>query len=136
VAFKDLRHFIDYLERQGELRRISAPVSNDLEIAEITDRVSKTNGPALLFENVTGYNVPVLMNAMGSERRMSAALGVEHLTDLSDRVRNLLQIAQGPMPTSIIDKLKTLGNLAQIASFAPKVVKNAPCQEVVLTDEA
>jgi len=68
MKFKDLREFITFLENKGELRRITTPVSWDLEISEIADRMVKQSGPALLFENVTGYDIPVLINMYGSEK--------------------------------------------------------------------
>ena len=89
MAFADLREFVAHLEKTGQLRRVSAPVSRDLEISEITDRISKRAGEgnvALLFENVDGFSMPVLINAFGSPGRMAAALGVERLDDLSARV--------------------------------------------------
>ncbi|HET7876476.1 MAG TPA: menaquinone biosynthesis decarboxylase [Methylomirabilota bacterium] len=134
MAFADLREFIAHLEKTGELRRVTAPVSRDLEIAEITDRVSK--GPAernvaLLFENVPGFTTPVLINAFGSRQRMAAALGVDDLTELSDRVAKLLDLK---MPGTFLDKLKKLGDLFDLAKAGPKRVRSAPCQEVVETD--
>ena len=89
MAFGDLREFIAHLEKHGWLRRVSAPVSRDLEIAEITDRVSKSAGGrnvALLFESVRGSEMPVLINAFGSPERMAAALGVERLDELSAKL--------------------------------------------------
>jgi len=135
VAFADLREFIAELEKAGRLRRISASVSRDLEIAEITDRVSK--GPAernhaLLFENVQGSSVPVLINAFGSAERMAAALSVEHLDALSARVARLLDLIK--MPESFIDKLKKLPDAFGVVKAGPKRVRSGPCQEVVETD--
>ncbi len=134
MRFKDIREFITLLDSRGELRRISVPVSRDLEITEIADRVSKQGGPALLFERVEGYDIPVLINAYGSSQRIAWALGVERLNDLSERVRKLLGLMQGP-PQGIMDKLHTLGELRKMASYQPKTVRNAPCQEVVLTGD-
>ena len=131
MRFKDIREFITLLDRRGELRRISVPVSRDLEITEIADRVSKQGGPALLFERVEGYDIPVLINAYGSSQRIAWALGVERLDDLSERVRKLLELMQGP-PQGIMDKLRTLGELRKMASYQPKTVRSAPCQEAVL----
>ena len=79
MKFKDIREFIAFLESKGELVRIKTPVSRDLEITEITDRVVKRGGPALLFEKVEGYDIPVLINAYGSAQRTAWALGVERL---------------------------------------------------------
>ena len=96
MKYKDLREFISFLESKGELRRIAAPVTWDLEITEICDRVVKSGGPALLFEKVEGSNIPVLINMYGTEQRMAWALGVERLDDLVDRVKQLLGLMQGP----------------------------------------
>ena len=134
MKYKDLREFISFLESKGELKRIKAPVNCELEIAEVCDRVVKRGGPALLFENVEGYDIPVLINMFGSENRMAWALGVERLDDLVERVNELLSLMQGP-PQGIMEKVRTLGQLARMASFQPKMVKNAPCQEVVVSGD-
>ena len=134
MNFKDLREFISFLEGKGELRRIGAPVSSDLEITEICDRVVKGGGPALLFENVDGHDIPVVINLYGTEQRMAWALGVERLDDLVGRVHQLLGLMQGP-PQGIMEKLRALGQLRQLASFQPKIVRSAPCQEVVHTGD-
>ncbi len=134
MAFGDLREFIAHLEKHGWLRRVSAPVSRDLEIAEITDRVSKSAGGrnvALLFESVRGSEMPVLINAFGSRERMAAALGVERLDELSARVAKLLDLR---MPGSVFEKLRKLGDLFDLVKAGPKRVRSAPCQEVVETD--
>ena len=134
MAFGDLREFIGHLDKQGWLRRVSAPVSRDLEIAEITDRVSKSAGArnvALLFENVRGSDMPVLINAFGSSERIAAALGAERLDDLGARVAKLLELR---MPGSMFEKLRKLGDLFDLAKAGPKRVRSAPCQEVVVTD--
>ncbi len=133
MAFADLREFVAHLEKTGQLRRVSVPVSRDLEISEITDRISKRGGEdnvALLFENVEGFSMPVLINAFGSPARMAAALGVERLDDLSARVAKLLDLR---MPGSLFDKLRRLGDLFDLAKAGPKHVRSAPCQEVVET---
>ncbi len=131
MKFKDLREFIAFLEGKKELRRIQASVSCELEISEIADRVIKRGGPALLFENVTGYDVPVLINMYGTEQRTAWALGVEQLEDLAERVQGLLRLAQSP-PEGLVNKLRTLGQLVHLGSFQPKTVRSGPCQEVVL----
>ena len=133
MAFADLREFVAHLEKTGQLRRVTAPVSRDLEITEITDRVSKgpaSGNVALLFENVEGFSMPVLINAFGSPGRMAAALGIERLDDLSARVAKLLDLR---MPGSMLDKLRRLGDLFDLAKAGPKRVRSAPCQEVVET---
>jgi 4-hydroxy-3-polyprenylbenzoate decarboxylase len=134
VAFSDLREFVAHLERRGRLRRITAPVSRDLEITEIVDRVSKRRDDgnvALLFERVQGVDMPVLANAFGSADRMAAALGVERLDDLGARVGKLLDLK---MPGSFLDKMRKLGTLLDVAKAAPRRVGTAPCQEIVETE--
>ena len=133
MAFKDLREFVAFLEEKGDLRRITTPVSTELEITEITDRVVKSDGPALLFENVEGHDTPVLINIYGSHRRVAWALGVEHIDELTERVRKLLALAKDGPPSGLINKLRTLGDIVGVARTQPKLVSQAPCQEVVLT---
>ncbi|SHG89923.1 3-octaprenyl-4hydroxybenzoate decarboxylase [Thermosyntropha lipolytica DSM 11003] len=130
MAYQDLREFIKCLEREGELKRIKVPVDPELEITEITDRVSKAHGPALLFENVKGSRMPVLINAFGSRKRMAMALGVRDLEEIAEEISDILGIKDN-IPKSIWDKVKMLPRLAELASFMPKMVKRAPCQEVV-----
>src|SRR5215204_4057114 len=132
MAYKNQQQFIDVLERTGELVRIKEYVDPKLEIAEITDRVSKTvgGGKALLFEN-TGYSFPVLMNAYGSERRMCLALGVNDLNDVAKEIEALFGLLASPKE-SIIDKLKLLPKLGQFASWMPKVrTGKGECQQVI-----
>jgi 4-hydroxy-3-polyprenylbenzoate decarboxylase len=133
VPFSDLREFVAHLERRGRLRRVTAPVSRDLEITEIVDRVSKSGGEAnvaLLFERVEGFDVPVLANAFGSADRMAMALGADRLDDLGARIAKLLDLK---MPGSFLDKLRKLGTLLDVARAAPRRVSDAPCQEIVET---
>lgn len=133
MAWKNQQEFIDALENAGELLRIKTYVNPKLEIAEITDRISKcgNGGKALLFEN-TGYGFPVLMNAYGSEKRMCMALGVNHLDDVAKEIESLFHLLSSPKE-SIIDKLKLLPKLRQFASWMPKVKKGrGDCQEVVM----
>ncbi|SHE85115.1 menaquinone biosynthesis decarboxylase [Flavisolibacter ginsengisoli] len=132
MAYKNQQQFIDVLEREGELVRIKEYVDPKLEIAEITDRISKTpgGGKALLFEN-TGYDFPVLMNAYGSEKRMCLALGVNHLDDVAHDIEALFKMLASPKE-SIVDKLKLLPKLGQFASWMPKVRSGrGECQQVV-----
>ena len=132
MAHKDLRDFIEALEKQNLLRRIKVEVDPKFEITEITDRVSKSGGPALLFENVKGYNIPVLTNAFGSVKSMAMALNVKNLDEIGAELMSYLQPPE--IPSSFMDKLKALPKLAQISSFMPKIVKSGPCKEVVITD--
>lgn len=135
MAYKNQQAFIDALEKAGELVRISTYVNPILEMAEITDRMSKQpgGGKAILFEN-TGYDFPVLMNAYGSDKRMCMALGVNHLDDVAKEIENLFKLLASPKE-SILDKLKLLPKLGQFASWMPKVKKGkGECQEVVLKE--
>ena len=130
---RDLREFAAHLERAGRLRRVGVPVSRDLEIAEITDRVSKSAGErnvALLFERVDGFDMPVLVNAFGAADRMAAALGVTRLDELAERVAKLLDLR---MPGTFAEKLAKLGTLFDVVRAGPRRVTQAPCQEVVET---
>lgn len=135
MAWKNQQHFINALEKSGELLRIKTYVNPKLEMAEITDRVSKSGngGKALLFEN-TGYDFPVLMNAYGSDRRMCMALGVEHLDDVAKEIENLFKLLAAPKE-GILDKLKLLPKLGQFASWMPKVkTGRGECQEIVMEE--
>ncbi|MEP7372808.1 MAG: menaquinone biosynthesis decarboxylase [Chitinophagaceae bacterium] len=135
MAYKNQQHFIDTLEKAGELVRIKTYVNPKLEIAEITDRMSKQpgGGKAILFEN-TGYDFPVLMNAYGSEKRMCMALGVTHLDDTAKEIENLFKLLASPKE-GILDKLKLLPKLGQFASWMPKVkTGKGECQEVVMQE--
>ena len=134
MKYRDLREFVALLEERGELRRVAAPVSADLEITEISDRMVKSGGPALLFENVEGHSAPLLINLFGTHKRVALALGVEDVEDLADRVRKLLALSQGP-PSGIGGKMRALGELVGLARSQPKTVRRAPCQEVVLTGD-
>lgn len=134
MAFNDLREFIKALEEAGELIRIDAPVSCDLEIAEITDRISKSpnQNKALLFTNVTGYQMPVLINAFGSDKRMCMALDTPTLDDVADRIRQLIK---PKVPETLVDKLSMIPTILEVGRFPPKLAGgSAPCQEVVIKD--
>lgn len=131
MAYKNLQHFIQTLEEAGELIRIKEYVNPELEITEITDRISKQYGPALLFEN-TGYDFPVLINSMGNYKRMCMALGVENMDEISKEIEGLFKMLTGPKD-NLLDKLKMLPKLGQISSWMPKVVSGkGECQEVVM----
>ncbi len=128
MAYEDLRAFIGALEKAAELKRIGVEVDPVLEIAEITDRVSKRGGPALLFENVKGYRIPVLINTFGSARRMNLALEVESLEEVTGRIHHYLDFQS---PQGLLEKIKMLPKLAEIGAFFPRVVKGGACQEVI-----
>ena len=134
--YKSLTEFIEKLESAGELIRIGTPVSSELEIAEITDRMVKTagGGKALLFEN-TDKGFPVLTNLYGSERRMAMALGVEQLSDISERFNALIGTVTSPKE-NFIDKLRLLPLLGEASKWFPrKKSGRGECQQVVLMGE-
>jgi 4-hydroxy-3-polyprenylbenzoate decarboxylase len=148
LAYKDLRDWIHTLEKQGELKRIREEVSPELEITEITDRVSKIGshgvqpnsgkyapgGPALLFENIKGHpGHKVFINQFGSERRMAMAVGVDNVEQIAERIHALMNLKP---PSGILDKLKMLPQLGALTSAFPKTVsaKDAPCKQVILKD--
>jgi len=128
VAYKDLREFIRKLEKEGELKRITAEIDPVLEITEITDRVTRAGGPALLFERPKGSRIPLLINMLGSERRMNLALEVQHVDEVAARIKSLLDFQS---PQGLLDKLKMLPKLAELGAFFPKTVKGGACKEVI-----
>jgi 4-hydroxy-3-polyprenylbenzoate decarboxylase len=132
MAYNSLEEFVQVLERRGELRRVSYPVKPELEIAEIADRVMKRGGPALLFENVVGKQIPVLINAFGSEKRMALALGVEDVAEIAREVEKLIQMTKPPK--ALGDKLRRLSEIARLAGIPPKLVTRAQCQEAIHRD--
>ena len=135
MAYKNLQEFINVLEKENELVRIKEYIDPKLEMAEITDRISKSKdgGNALLFEN-TGYDFPVLMNAYGSEKRMCLALGVKDLNDTAKEIENLFQLLSSPKE-NILDKLRLLPKLGQFASWMPKVLNGrGECQQVIMKE--
>jgi 4-hydroxy-3-polyprenylbenzoate decarboxylase len=129
MGYKDLRDFVGALERDGELLRIREEVDPRLEITEILDRAVKEGGPAVLFERVRGYAIPVLGNVLGTHRRMLKALGISRYEEVDERIAAFFDIKQ---PQGLLDKLRMLPQLAELASFLPKTVKSGPCKEVIL----
>lgn len=128
MAYKDLRAFLKKLEKEGELKRITAEVDWKLEVTEITDRVTKQGGPALLFENIKGSKVPLAINLFGTHRRMNLALEVNELQEVADRISGFIDFKT---PSGLVDKLKMLPKLGELGAFFPKTVKSGPCKEVV-----
>jgi 4-hydroxy-3-polyprenylbenzoate decarboxylase len=136
LPFDDLRQWIAALDRAGELKRVKTEVDPILEIAEITDRVSKgldakgvPGGPAILFENIKSHRgARVLINQFGSEARMKLALGVSSLDEIADRIRVFMDVKS---PQGILDKIKMLPMLAEMGKFFPKIVATGPCKEVI-----
>lgn len=128
MPYNSLLQFVQVLAQEGELKRIAHPVKAELEITEIADRVMKSGGPALLFENVVGKQIPVLINAFGSSRRMALALGV---SDIEEIARDIAKLVETKPPKSFKDKLHLLGDLIKLAGIPPRIEKDGPCQEVV-----
>jgi len=131
VAYRDLRDFLHKLEKKDELKRVSTEVDPVLEITEISDRVVKAGGPALLFERPKGSRVPVVTNLVGTARRMNLALEVESLEEVASRVRSFIDVQS---PQGLLEKVKMLPKLAELGSFFPKSVRSGECQEVVRTE--
>lgn len=133
MGYKNLHNFITALEKAGELKRITAEVDPYLEITEIADRMSKTGGPALLFERVKGSSYPVLINAFGSYKRMQMALHCNSFDDIGKKIFDLITMQP---PKTLTEKIKALLMLKDIATLMPKEVNKAPCQKHVLTSGA
>jgi len=134
MAYDSLQAFVDFLSERNNLVRIKEPVRAALEITEITDRVTKAGGPALLFENVIKLDgerseFPVLINAYGTAERMAWALGVEDIEEVAKDLEALIKMQP---PQGLIEKMKMLPKLAKFAKFPPKKVSSGPCQEVVM----
>ncbi len=139
LAYDDLRDWIKALDRAGELKRIRTEANPILEIAEITDRVSKSKdqqgtvgGKALLFENLKGHpGQTLLINQFGSARRMRLALEVDTLDEIAERIRGFMDVKS---PQGFLDKVKMLPMLAEMGKFFPKTVATGPCKEVIKRD--
>ena len=132
MPYKDLQEFLKHLDRKGELKRIDAELDPSLEIAEVTDRVSKKFGPALLFNNPKGSKFPVLTNMYGSYARMNMALDSENLDALGERIHEYLEIER---PDGINKKLQMIPKLSKLTNIFPDHVKRGSCQDVVYTGD-
>ena len=131
VTFRSLGEFLSALESRGDLVRIARPVSRDLEITEVTQRVLRADGPALLFESVPGSTMPVVTNLLGSPRRIAAGLGADSVDAVAERVERLVHLRP---PAGVLGAVRdlsgTIETLSTLRSLAPKRVRSAPCQEV------
>jgi len=132
MKYKDLREFISSLEKQGELKRIKQPCDPNLEITEICDRTLKKEGPALLFENPGDSQIPLLGNLFGTSKRVAMGMGEKDLTALRDVGRLLAFLKEPEPPKGFKDAIAQIPKYSKVLSFSPKIVKKAPCQEVVL----
>ena len=131
MKYKDLRDFIAQLEKIGELKRVSAPVSTHLEMTEICDRVLRAQGPAILFENVAGHTMPVLANLFGTPRRVALGMGEEDISALREVGKLLAYLKEPEPPKGLKDAWDKWPVLKQVLTMSPKVVSSAPCQDIV-----
>jgi 4-hydroxy-3-polyprenylbenzoate decarboxylase len=132
VSYADLRGFLAQLEGAGELKRIGAEVSPRLEMTEISDRVLRAGGPALLFERPAGHRIPVLANLFGSVRRVAAAMGVADVSGLREMGELLAYLKEPEPPKGLRDLWDKFPLFRQVLNMAPRVRSGAACQEVVL----
>src|ERR1700728_1362220 len=130
MPFRSLRAFVDALRKAGELHEISAGVDPRLEVSEITNRVVKAGGPALLFSDVQGSEFPVLTNQFGTHRRMAMALGAQSLDEVADRIRALLDFK--PPTGSAFEKLTGALHFAPLANAIPKIVRDGSVHALVI----
>ncbi len=135
MKYKDLRDFIKQLEKQGELKRITVEVDPYLEMTEICDRVLKQGGPALLFENPKGANIPVLANLFGTPRRVAMGMGAESVSELRGIGELLAYLKEPEPPKGLKDAWEKFPVFKQVLNMAPKIISNPPCQELVRTGD-
>ncbi len=131
MIYPNLQDAIRGLEERGDLLRVTQPISHEYEITSFLDRLVKSDGPAVLFENVIGYDMPVLGNLYGTRDRCAHLLGVESIDELTKRLGDFLAIMDSGGPKSFLEKLKLLPKIKEVGDMMPKFVKHAPCQEVV-----
>jgi 4-hydroxy-3-polyprenylbenzoate decarboxylase len=127
VTIEDTAEFIKALEDAGELRRVKTQVDTNLEIAEILRRVMYANGPAILFENVKNYDMPVLGNSFGSMKRLQIGLGMSDFTEIGQRIVDMTKME---IPSGFLNKIKKLPELSKMGDVFPKLEKNGPVTEV------
>ena len=135
MALSNFRNFLDYLEQQGELKRISYPVNPYLEMTEIADRVLRSQGPALLFENPIGYKIPVLCNLFGTAKRVAMAMGREDTTQLREIGELLAFLREPEPPKGIRQFFNVLPKYKQVLNMPVKHRSSAPCQELIFKDD-
>ena len=123
MAINDIHEFIDSIEKAGELKRVKTEVDTNLEIAEILRRVSYTNGPAILFENVKDYEMPVLGNAFGSIKRLEIGLETTEFSEIGQRITDMTKME---IPSGIFNKIKKLPELSKMSESFPKLEKSGP----------
>ena len=131
MKYHDLRDFIAQLEKLGELKRVTAAVSPNLEMTEICDRVLRAQGPAVLFENVAGHNMPVLTNLFGTPRRVALGMGEENIGALREVGKLLAYLKEPEPPRGLKDAWEKWPVLKQVLTMSPKILSSAPCQDIV-----
>ena len=131
MKYRDLRDFIKQLEKQDELKRVPIPVDPYLEMTEICDRTLKQGGPALLFENPTGHNIPVLANLFGTPRRVAMGMGAESVTELRGIGQLLAYLKEPEPPKGLKDAWEKFPVFKQVLNMAPKLISSPPCQELI-----
>ncbi|VAW42545.1 3-polyprenyl-4-hydroxybenzoate carboxy-lyase [hydrothermal vent metagenome] len=136
MTYKCIRTFIEELEKLGELKRVSIPVSPKLEITEICLRSRKTEGPALLFENPKGSSIPLLGNLFGTGRRVALALGKQRVKDLREIGKTLAFLKTPTLPATFPDAITHLPKFKRLAYINPRIIKNPPCQENIIEADA
>jgi 4-hydroxy-3-polyprenylbenzoate decarboxylase len=136
MKYTDLRDFISQLEARGELKRISAEIDPHLEMTEICDRTLRAGGPALLFENPKGYHTPVLGNLFGTPERVALGMGEDSVEALREVGKLLAFLKEPEPPKGLKEAWQSLPIFKQVLNMAPKVLKKAPCQAVVLEGDA
>ena len=128
VTIESIQHFIDELEKAGELKRVKTEVDTNLEIAEILRRVSYTNGPAVLFENVRNYEIPVLGNALGSIKRLEIGLETKDFSEIGQRIADMTKME---IPSGVFNKIRKLPELSKMSESFPKLEKNGPVTDII-----
>lgn len=135
MQYADLREFIQLLEKQGELKRVSAPISPHLEMTEVCDRTLRNQGPALLFENPTGYTIPVLGNLFGTPKRVALGMGTDDLNQLKEIGKLLAFLKEPEPPKGLKDAWQKLPIFKKVLNMSPKVRKDGACHEVIKEGE-
>jgi 4-hydroxy-3-polyprenylbenzoate decarboxylase len=135
MHYQDLREFIDQLEKEGDLKRISQRIDPNLEITEIADRTLRLQGPALLFERAGDSSIPLLANLFGTEQRVARAMGVSQLESLREVGKLLAFLKEPEPPSGFIDAIKTLPIYKKVLDMSPRVVKNPKCQQIKFTGD-
>ena len=128
VPIESIQHFIDELEKAGELKRVKTEVDTNLEIAEILRRVSYTDGPAVLFENVRDYEIPVLGNALGSIKRLEIGLETKDFSEIGQRIADMTKME---IPSGVFNKIRKLPELSKMSESFPKLEKSGPVTDII-----